>query len=148
MKVYLAGPIKGCNYAECTDWREHAIKSLQPFGIIGISPMRAKEFLKNEKKIDDLPYDHLLAGDRGIITRDHFDVMTCDFMLANLLEVDKASIGTMIEYGWAYSYRKPVITVIENQGNPHDHPMIREITGYRVETLESGLEIAKAFFHR
>ena len=50
----------------------------------------------------------------------------------------------MVEYGWSDVYRKPIITVIEREGNPHDHHFIRELTGFRVETLEEGLSVAKA----
>jgi len=30
------------------------------------------------------------------------------------------------------------------EGDLHDHSMVREITGFRVATLEEGLDIAKA----
>ena len=65
-------------------------------------------------------------------------------MLANLLGLEKITIGTMVEYGWADAYRKPVITVIEKTGNIHEHYFVRELTAFRVETLEKGLSVAKA----
>ncbi len=45
--VYLAGPISGCSYEGCTDWREQVIRDLAQAGIKGLSPMRAKEYLKD-----------------------------------------------------------------------------------------------------
>jgi nucleoside 2-deoxyribosyltransferase len=70
--------------------------------------------------------------------------MNCDIMLANLLGAKKVSIGTIGEFFWADAYRKPVIAVMEKEGNPHEHAMIRELTGFRVETLEEGLAVAGA----
>lgn len=52
----------------------------------------------------------------------------------------------MIEYGWADMARRPIISVIEKHGNLHDHSIVKELTGFRVETLEEGLHVAKAIF--
>ncbi len=54
--VYLAGPIAGCSYAGCTDWREYAIGALLDAGIKGLSPMRAKEYLKDVERKLEHPY--------------------------------------------------------------------------------------------
>ncbi len=144
-RVYLAGPITGLTFGGCTDWREYAKKELEKFGILGISPMRAKENLQAYGVlIGDEYFDEVLSCGRGIITRDRWDTTGCDLMLVNLLGAEKVSIGTMIEFGWADAARNPVITVIEREGNIHDHAMMREITGFRVETLDEGLSVAKA----
>ena len=50
----------------------------------------------------------------------------------------------MVEYGWADSYRKPIITVMEKEGNPHDYPFIRNLTGFMVDNLEDGIYVARA----
>ena len=153
--VYLAGPISGLDYNGCNDWRKKAIEQLAKEGIKGISPMRYKEYLSKEEVIID---DYInstwlnevnicLSGAKGLTVRDRFDTMGCNLFLANLLGAKKISIGTMIEYGWADASRKPIITVIEKEGNPHDHSMVRELTGFRVETLEEGLYIAKAILN-
>jgi nucleoside 2-deoxyribosyltransferase len=142
-RVYLAGPINGLDYSGCNDWREYAIEELAKSGIKGISPMRYKEFLNNGKIIKGEYKDNVLSCSRGVITRDRFDVINCDIMLANLIGCTNVTIGTMIEYGWADALRKPVISVMEKSGNIHDHSMVRELTGFRVETLEEGLSVAK-----
>lgn len=144
--VYLAGPIDGCTYEGCTGWREYATKQLAEDGIIGLSPMRAKEFLKSHPKLVDGIYDHPLTMDSGFTTRDMWDVRRCDAILFNLLNAEKVSIGTMIEYGWASAFNKPMITVIEKEKNIHEHGMIRRLSGYRVDNLESGLTIVRALF--
>ncbi len=60
-----------------------------------------------------------------------------------LLGANEISKGTMIEYGWADAFRKPVISVIEEKVNVHEHPILRELTGFRVDSLEKGLEVAR-----
>jgi nucleoside 2-deoxyribosyltransferase len=105
--------------------------------------MRGKEYLASEKSISD-EYVNPLSSAKGITTRDRNDSTLCDIVLFNLLGATKVSIGSMIEYGWADAARRPIITVIEKSGNPHDHSMLRELTGYRVEELDEGLSIARA----
>lgn len=144
--VYLAGPIDGCTYEGCTGWREYVSKKLAQKGIIGLSPMRSKEFLKRHSKLEDRISKHVLASDAGVTVRDMWDVRRSDAVLFNLLNAKKISIGTMIEYGWGSAFDKPLVTVIENQGNVHEHGMIRRLSGYRVETMEEGIAVVKALF--
>lgn len=144
--VYLAGPIDGCTYEGCTSWREYAINELRKDNITGLSPMRAKEFLREHPKLVDGISTHVLAGDKGLTTRDLWDVDRSDAILFFLLGAQKVSIGTMIEYGRASNPLRPIITVMEKQGNIHEHPMIRELTKYRVETLDEGLATIRALF--
>ncbi len=142
--VYLAGPIKGLSYAGATDWRTHAAGLLHIGGIVALSPMRHKAYLRPEQDIADAYPLSPLSSQRGITTRDRFDVLRCDVVLANLLGAEAVSIGTMIELGWADAARKPVVLVMEPEGNPHDHAMVRELAGFRVPTLNDGLEIVTA----
>lgn len=145
-KVYLAGAISGLTYGEGQSWRDHAVVELAKRGINGYSPLRAKDYLKDHGVIEqsyqlkDQPLA-ALSTDRGIMTRDRYDVQSCDAMLVSLLgSGQRISIGTMIEFGWADAWRKPVVLVMED-GNLHDHPMLREATGFKVATLEAGIEI-------
>ena len=50
----------------------------------------------------------------------------------------------MIEYGWADSARKPIITIIEKEGNVHEHSFIRELSGFIVKDLDLGLSVVRA----
>lgn len=79
-----------------------------------------------------------------------WDVRRSDAILFNLLGAEKVSIGTMIEYGWASAFYKPIITVMENakgeKRNVHEHLIIRRLSGFRVETLDEGLAVVKALF--
>jgi len=142
-RVYLIGPITGLSWEGSTDWRGHAQKVLDHAGIIGVNPLRAKEYLKEEKNIKD-SYDIVLSTARGITTRDRWDCFSCDVVLANLIGAKTVSIGTMMELAWADSKRKPIVIAMEKEGNLHDHSMVREVCGYRVESLEAALDVTKA----
>ena len=141
--VYLAGPIQSLSYEGCTGWREHAIRWLAKYNIEGVSPMRAKEELAKEPIMAD-NFQGVMTNPKAIVSRDRFDCMNSDILLVNLLGAKEKSIGTMVEYGWADAFRKPIITVMEREGNVHDHPFVRELSGYRVETLNEGLLVARA----
>lgn len=146
--VYLAGAITGKSFGDATDWREYVRTRLSP-GIVGLSPLRTKSYLENETVIGDC-YDTQngvstpLSTSRGIMTRDFFDCQNCDVVLANLLETKIVSIGTVMECAWAYAFNKPLIIVMEEEGNLHEHAMIREATGFRVTTVDDAILIANS----
>jgi len=144
-RVYLAGPITGLDYKGAVDWRQEAKKKLLP--IIGISPMRAKEYFKDvtEFSATCVGYEQYscLSSARGIMTRDHWDATRCDIVLVNFLGAQKVSIGTVMEIAWAWDHNIPVIAIMEQEGNPHEHGMITEAVGFRVETLDNAIEVIK-----
>lgn len=153
--VYLAGPITGLSYGGCTDWRKYACEKLSTAGVVGVSPLRAKEYLRNEQAIGDSYEDIALSTARAITTRDRFDCMRADVLLVNLLGAERVSIGTVMEIAWADAVRVPVVLVMEpsaeentglvpSKGNVHEHAMIRECVGFRVQTLDEGLNVVKA----
>jgi nucleoside 2-deoxyribosyltransferase len=137
--VYLAGPITGCTYQGCTDWRKKAIERLKEFDIEGLDPMRAKSYLEAFVEMGN-EYNHPLSSARGIMTRDHWDCTRCDIVLVNFIGAKTVSIGTVMEVAWAWDNQIPVVMAIEESGNPHHHAMINEATGFRVQTLEEAIE--------
>lgn len=146
-KVYLAGPITGLDYKGAVDWREDAQKKLHAVGIVGVSPMRAKDYFKNIKEFSATckGYEQYscLSSARGIMTRDRWDATRCDVILVNFLGAQKASIGTIMEIAWADANRIPIVMVIEDQGNIHEHGMITEAIGFRVNNLDDAIEVIK-----
>jgi hypothetical protein len=81
--------------------------------------------------------------------------MRADVLLVNLLGAERVSIGTVMEIAWADAVRVPVVLVMEpsaeentglvpSKGNVHEHAMIRECVGFRVQTLDEGLNVVKA----
>jgi nucleoside 2-deoxyribosyltransferase len=142
LSTYLAGPITNLSYDGATNWRIKAKQYLNKFGIAGLNPLRGKDYLKEEKEIK-LAYPNIpLSSARGITTRDYYDCGRSDLILVNLLGATKVSIGTVMEIAWAKAFQKPIILIIEDSGNIHDHPMITESVGFRVNNLEDALNLA------
>lgn len=136
--VYLAGPITGLSYNGATDWRDAAKNKLDDHHILGLSPLRAKDYLLGETTIGDSYEDSILSCQKGITARDRFDCQRCDVVLLNLLGAERVSIGSMIEIGWADSARVPVVSVFE-EGSLHDHAMVREISGFIASNMDDAL---------
>jgi nucleoside 2-deoxyribosyltransferase len=156
--VYLAGPIKGLGYTDSNSWREYVIDKLPPH-IHGVNPLRYKSYLKDEQHIKDSYNDHVFSTGRGITARDLHDVKRCDAVLANFLGTKTVSIGTCMEIGAATILGKPIIGVMEHEGqipplsedvaagpelNAHYHAMIREAVEYWVCSLDEGIEVVSA----
>lgn len=141
MKVYLAGPITGLTFDEADDWRQVAIEKLEYGGVTPLSPLRAEKYLAKYGKLTDQYLGETpMVTDRGIMVRDHWDVSRCDAVLFYLKGAERVSIGTVMELAWAYAYRKPVVVVIEDEGNVHEHSMVREAIDYRVESLDEAIK--------
>jgi len=71
--VYLAGAITGESFGTSNSWRDYVKNKLNK-GISGLSPLRAKDYLKNETDIGDSYENIPLSSSRGIMTRDFFEV--------------------------------------------------------------------------
>jgi len=148
--VYLAGPMTGLTFEEANKWRNTAKTLIEydPFGdssgLKALNPFRGKEeLLKDTGELKPFGYTNTIASDQGITSRDRNDTMKADCVIMNFLGAKKISAGTMVELGWADSARVPVIIVMEEEGNPHDHCMVRAIATYRVANIEDAARLAK-----
>jgi nucleoside 2-deoxyribosyltransferase len=146
-KIYLAGPIAGLTFDDADEWRIRARAELAKANIDGMSPLRGKSYLRNLGALTAVCVDEgkagLLSLPRSIMTRDYYDATSCDVMLVNLLGATRISIGTMMEVAWAYQKRTPVVCCMED-GNVHEHAMLHEAIGFRVQTLEEGIAVCVA----
>lgn len=138
--VYLAGPIKDQSYGAATDWRDKATAGFKP-GIVGISPMRLKEFLKTATKIGDSYEDDLLSNSRAIYVRDKYDCTHADAILAYMPIV---SVGTIMELGWADGHNIPIVIVTELP-NIKDHPLPAG-AAIMVKNLDEGITVINGIF--
>lgn len=141
--IYLAGPITGVSYAGSTDWRQH-VKTFMAPDFDCFSPLRGKSYLANETSIADAYEDTLLSSQRKIFARDTQDCMRCDALFVNLLGAERVSIGTVMEIAWGWSYRKPIVLVMEKDGNLHDHALIREACPFQVDDVDTGMVVMRA----
>ncbi len=151
--IYLAGPITGLSYEECTKWREEVAQALAPYDVRCMSPMRGKRYLdKGDQTIGDIPRRDVHKVGRGmstqdaIVARDRRDVIEADLLFVNLLGAKEVSSGTVIELGWADMCRTPTLVLMEPEGNIHDRALVRGVTNFRGYSVEEGINIAKAFF--
>jgi len=152
--VYLAGPIGGLTFKEGQGWRDYVAREL-PMEIRAMSPLRGKGQLTSLRSgvihANGYYEDNPLTAQAGITARDRNDCMRADAVLFNLLGATSVSIGTMVEIGWADAYRKPIVLVIEDPGNVneptgnvHEHPMIRAVSGFRVNNLDDAIAVLTA----
>jgi len=148
--VYTAGPIAGTSYGESTDWREYVREQLavKDPNIRAASPMRGKEYLASIQSMPssnfhlaNLGTKHPMSTASAILARDRMDVMRADLLLVNFLGANKVSIGTCCEVAWADLLRTPVMLLMEDEGNPHDHPFITGNAGWRLNSLEQAIEL-------
>jgi len=134
--VYLAGAIAGQEYDDAADWRVKAASILEDsHNIKTLSPLRAKATL-GQINNGTISKDHNHYKDcgpfftqKGILTRDFNDVKRADILLVNLRGLENFSVGTCIELGWAYSFQKPVVVLIDKENIHHTHPMVAESLG-------------------
>jgi nucleoside 2-deoxyribosyltransferase len=140
--AYLAGPITNAgSYAGAVDWRHLVARWLEDMEIHSFSPMRGKSFLADHWNLNkDGSCNHILGSPKAIVNRDYFDIMRSDVMLVNLLGTRWASIGSIIEYGWAHGNDTPIVTVME-EGNIHRHAMLMEMSTFITTDLEEGVAL-------
>jgi len=142
--VYLAGPITGTSYGECTDWREQLVARFKGAGVAAYSPMRAKDYLLQETSVADSYESKIMSSQRGIYARDFNDCRMCDALFVNLLDANRISIGTVMEVAWGAAFNKPIVLVMEDENNLHEHSMLREACPIRVNNIAEGVDIMKA----
>lgn len=153
--VYLAGPIAGCSFKEATNWREAVAGDFAP-GIVGISPMRCKEWCKRVRKITSIKQyeritdegEYLVSGEsHAICARDRNDILRLSDMLfvylPKVLNDRRHSWGTGHEMGLADGARVPIVLVTDDK-QLATHPLIRESVGWIVPTLELGIVVVNS----
>jgi len=142
--MYTAGPIKGLTYKGASNWREYVrdeMDRLSPW-IKTISPVRGDHAQKGtEQIIISDSKDHIFTTKYAINQRDYNDVQRADIIFVNLLDTDVVSIGTVMEIAWARAFAKPVVLLMED-GNIHDHPLLRYPAGYITNNLDKGIHVA------
>lgn len=157
MKVYLAGAITEQTYDGATNWRIYASEWLAKgqdvsnewvddnwtsTGIVAYSPMRAKGYLDDMPNMPEPHKGEVKTPLKQILQRDHWDCKTADAILCNLLNVNRVSIGSVMEIAWAHAYGIPLV-LVTNEGNIHRHGLITESTGWITDNLDTGIQMIK-----
>lgn len=138
MKLYLAGPMTGLTPEAASSWRDdpNLVRALEADGWELLSPLRDKPWLPHgavmTSRIDE-------DKERIEVTRDHNDIDVAAALLVNLLGAEIVSIGTIAEMGRAHALGKPIVTVMEPEGNIHDHMFVQEMSTYRCDDMISAV---------
>jgi nucleoside 2-deoxyribosyltransferase len=133
----------GLTYEECAlSWREYVYNALIERGCNPYSPVRGKKFMKGVGKLGKTGFDTPIATAKGVVGRDYRDTCTADIVFVNFIGAKDVSIGTVGEIAWAWANRVPVILVMEDEGNVHDHLFIQEMHCYRTPDLDEGIALA------
>lgn len=144
-KVYLSGPISSLSYDKAIGWTNYAKDQLSDHGIVGYKPLRGKEFLKDVTEMHAMGYSvNPMSTPKGVFARDRYDVESSDAMLINLLDAQRVSIGTMFEMAWAHMLHVPMVLIMEDGNNMHEHIFVTESAGHRVNNIDDGISLIKS----
>lgn len=162
-KVYLAGPITGTSWAESETWRDDikqlALLDPRYSDIEFFSPLRGKEYIKDNPEIKDSYPEYQFSTSKCIMLRDFYDVQKADALIVYLRGAKKVSIGTVMEVAWAYQRRIPVVAIVDpyverktgDQGpvvqNIHEHAMLNEAFWYRFNNIQDALHSLGLLFN-
>lgn len=146
-KVYLAGPITNQSFDESEGWRNELKQLMKTSALLTraelFSPLRAKTYLHGASSIEAQYEGTVLSSCRGIMARDHWDVLTADAIVVDFTGAKKVSIGTVMEIAWAHDRRIPVIAIVDEL---HSHPMLLEAVSFPVKNLKEALHVLEALF--
>ena len=147
--VYLAGPIAGLTYEQSATWRNRA-KELLAQQDIGVRYPTLNKNVKPTTVYNDQGYTEIpeLTA-QAIVATDRWCVRDCSFVLMNLIGSRKASIGSMVELGWADILGKPIISVLDtsDQENPHNHGFVKELSTVIVPDIETAVDVIVRLVH-
>ncbi len=125
-RLYLAGPIEGCEHKEITEWRDNSIRFFSDASnqIITVNPFRAEE--------------RAIKFSQTIFDKNWYDCQQCDAILAYLpkeINDRRPSIGTLFEIAWFISMRKPIF-IVSDDPVCVSHPLIKANTGWIYKNFE------------
>ncbi len=143
MRVYMCGPMTGLTLDEAVALRKPAMEALAECGVECLSPLRGKNLAPDLRAdvIKAKGYESVLVTDKAIVSRDRNDVLRCDVVLADFRGAGRVSIGSCVEFGWADAFRKPIVTVMDKDGNPHDHGFIHQLSTYVVHDMDEAVQL-------
>lgn len=145
--VYLSGPITGLDYQNARfGWRQEVAEALYfaSSDIKVLSPMRHEAHLAEIGTIDTHYPEHFFSKAKVIVEKDRLDIKRSDIILVNVLGAKRVSIGTVSEIAMAYEQGKQIVLVMEDEGNPHEHPFVTELVSLRLNNLDDAVAAIKS----
>lgn len=155
--VYLAGPMTGLPYQKALSWRTAFVDGWHrrihdhPRDRYD-SALRDVEFLDPLRGLVATYGNEATIYDKGEFPataeygrqRDMMDIRRSDIVVVSgLTEVQRVSIGTMMECGMAMAWGKPLLLVGRGLYHSiHDHPWLQTTT-FRAHDTEQGVELLR-----
>lgn len=156
-KIYLSGPMTGLTVEEATERRSFYFNNLSDCFEL-VSPMRDWHLMTNTEEFkhtqieaysNDWGKENVsFCNDKEIMNRDRFDVLLSDGMILDLLDATRPSIGAIAELCWAHEHSKPIVLVMEDEGNINEHAFINEMSSFRVNSRERACEVIRSVFNK
>jgi len=144
LKIYLARPISGCTGQEVIDYYTDYKQYCENMGYDVFSPMVGKTNLRTEISLKAHGIEgNPITTNHAIIERDRWMVSNADVIFANLLKVDRVSIGTCMELAWAHQLGKHTVTVMEKE-NIHQHAFVLEASDIVFDNEREAMEYLQA----
>lgn len=144
--IYLAGLIS-TEYPESLAWREQVRPKLEAAGFEIRTPLAGKKNLKAETK--DGGITSTATTNRCIVLRDRRDVRESDIILCHLESFGspRPPMGTLVELGWAWDDRTPVIAVAkEDNYIMRNHPFFNEFVAKYEPTVEEAVDFIIRYY--
>jgi hypothetical protein len=141
VKIYLSGPISGASREYIAGWR-HRVAGMLPAHLDIYDPAASSYDAGLAFEALESPSAALarLMHGRLVVDRNKHIIQSSDVVLANFLQSNHASIGSIGELFWANAFRIPIVIVREPSGNVHDHAMLNAIASVVVSSLEEGCD--------
>lgn len=139
MKIYLAGFISKNKLDKCIEWRKKLrdFYEQKHYPITFLDPLNGKYF----EQISNDGLSVASIPSHAIVHRDYLSVKEADLIIANLntFEEHRTPTGTICEITWAWSMKKPIIIITEEEQYKF-HPFIEYFSSIIVDNVEQLIE--------
>ena len=143
MKVYLAGPMVGCDEKEIFGWRNKVAEELDDTNWDVCDPTIGTEFLVSNGMRMLMDNSSEGMNNDEVFHKDMFQLKQCDAILVNLEHLNGLSLGCFFEMGVAHALG--MLIVVVNAGTRQMHPFV-DIPCVNFDSLDEGIEFFKELF--
>ena len=144
--IYLTGPITGVDLTHSDGWRRRLENE---FGAVAAIFDPVREGAVHEPLYRSAGATARLSMRKfgeALAERNRAAIQTCDLLFANLKDATGISLGSVGEIFWADAFRKPILIVRDEFGNPHDHLLLNAVATWTFFTLEDSIAHLREFF--
>jgi nucleoside 2-deoxyribosyltransferase len=143
MKIYIAHQISGLAFDQANDYFLQTAEILADYGYDVLSPMTGKGYLRPDAKTDEevlqsVGYLFPSATDHAIFERDRWMVTQADIVYVNLEDMERVSIGCLMELAWASLLGKHTVIVVNTA--IYKHCFVKEAADIMFTSHDEAIE--------